>query len=510
MSPMKGHIAPHRWAELELGKVTPAERARMDQHAASCSRCARARDRITASRASFPTIASAPGPELRWDHIGARIYWSVSSERRAKERTGETLALPRQRPARRWWIAAPVAAALAAASWFGYARLTADEPRHAAPAIAVTPDREPVPVELVEIPPAPLTGVVTLAQGAVDIDGVTATTELFDHAVVARSVIHTAAGRASIQFGDGSAFAVGPETTLTVRRFDATGVELVVDGEVAVEVTHRAANQRFAVLAGDRVVEVRGTAFRVERQDGRTTVSCQHGVVAVSTAETSVDVVGGRWLSVADGEPLLAQAVTPLDATRLNALMTAAPHQLPAWADASALGHTTRPLSVAARVGRSVRVDGEVVGAGPLALRVMSGRHLVEAERAPGRWAPGEWVDAQETRIEPGHAIDQAKTAVEAAPPTSRAAITARRHQLRAGLDRDQLRGCVRALEKQGFVAGSYIVLELGVDASGAVQWLNVGDTNLPTAAAACVRDVAAQVSFPRGGTASLTERVEF
>ena len=47
-------------------------------------------------------------------------------------------------------------------------------------------------------------------------------------------------------------------------------------------------------------------------------------------------------------------------------------------------------------------------------------------------------------------------------------------------------------------------------DATGAISFLNVGDTDLPAANAACVRDVVAEVAFPGGPAATWKHRISF
>ena len=82
------HVPPHRWADAWRGKLSEGEVAAMDHHAATCARCAKARDRITrASSQAFPAIKTAPPPEVAWDSVRARVHWAVSSEKRARSRT---------------------------------------------------------------------------------------------------------------------------------------------------------------------------------------------------------------------------------------------------------------------------------------------------------------------------------------------------------------------------------------------------------------------------------------
>jgi hypothetical protein len=349
--------------------------------------------------------------------------------------------------------------------------------------------------------------------------------------LVAGSTVTTRDGRVAVQFGDGSGFAVGPRSSLTIKRFDARAIELALGGagEVTIEVAPRAAGQRFTVTAGDRTVEVRGTAFHVVRRGRTIDVACSHGLVAVRDRSGDLLVPAGQGVVVDDGEALADRAARPLDAAAITALDHAIGPRLPVWPepaadgvlDVASLYRTTAPLAIVAPRDRSVRVDGVTLGAGSLVVRVMSGRHLVEAERAPGRFDGGEWVEAG-----PGRAdgridarVEVATTApatthtpapLDAPPPSTAAARAARRHDLEAALDHPRVNACVRTLAKQNILAGTHVDLEITVDAAGAINTLNVGDTDLPDSMAACVRDAVAAVRFPHGPPATLTYRLDF
>jgi len=502
------HVAPHRWADLAAGRIGEAEANRIRAHVAECSRCARARDRVTGAYTALPDIARAPAPELGWDHIGARVYWAVSSERRSIERTSRQRAVRR----RRLWVAVPMLGAVASAA--AIAALVMSRPAPPAPPVATAPapaiaSPAPTPVELV---PAALTGVVTLVTGEVDLDGATTAGAILDHAVAAGSIVRTGAGRAGVQFGAGSAFTVGAGSTVSVRRFDAAAIELAVDGDISVEVSARAPGQRFAVVAGDRTVEVRGTAFRVVHREGALRVSCSHGRVAVydsaAAARGEVYVGAGHELAVGDGEPLLDRNVRPMTGAALAALAAAEAPRLPTWTDAASLYRTSGALVVAAGHGSAVRVDGVAMGQGSMTLRVMSGRHLIEAERAPGRWSQGDWIEVGGSGPEARVDIEDIEEVVVEAPSPV-AARTARTHQLDASLDHGRVATCLRAVSKQG-ITDTYVELEVGVDADGALSFLNITSTDLPRSTAACVRDAVAAVKFPAGPAATWHHRLTF
>jgi hypothetical protein len=66
----------------------------------------------------------------------------------------------------------------------------------------------------------------------------------------------------------------------------------------------------------------------------------------------------------------------------------------------------------------------------------------------------------------------------------------------------------VSVFEPKG-LTGTYVQIELRVDGSGAVNFLNVVDTDLGSATAGCVRRVLADVRFPAGAAATWRERLE-
>lgn len=523
-------VAPHRWADAAAGRLSAGVVVRMEAHAAGCAGCAAARARVASARGAFGEIARAPGPELRWEHLGARIYWATSSQRQQERRTASQPTLAAARP---WWrtraarLALPgVAVAAVAVAWWQWPTATPrTTPAAVVSADADTTARAALPPALPDVitpvtlydpapVPTPMLGLVTLAQGearqagAADVDADLARAALLATPVTAGVGLSTGPdGRLAVQLEAGTAFALGPSTRLDVARLDRATIALHVDGEVSVEVARRAPGQRFVVIAGERQVEVRGTAFSVEHRGGALAVACSHGLVAVaepSRPDEVVEVGAGRRWSIPAGGSLLDAVPAPMDAEELAALLGAQPPQLPAWTDAGALLRTTAPLSIAAAPGRSVKVDGVVIGGGEVTLRVMSGRHLVEVERAPGRFAAGQWVATRDD----GRPVRVAAEAPAAA--SSASGVATRRRQLAAAVDHGAMRACLRGLAKQGLAAGTHVELSLGVDATGAVSYLNLGDTDLPTSLASCVRDVVARVRFAPGAAARWRHRFSF
>jgi FecR protein len=477
---MSGHVAPHRWADLWAGRIADPERTVMERHAERCRACARDRQRVTRASDSFATIRTQASPEVSWDAVRARVHWSVSTQRRA--------ALRRPRPAY-GWLAAALATGVAVAMISGPA------PTRSPAAVPVARyEVRPPPVA----PPAALVGLVSRASGDVMVDGVRPA-DLFTRSLTKGSRIATAGGRVDIQFGDRSAFALGPRSTIELRRFDAQTIELAVDGTVDVAVTPRAGGQRFLVDAGDHVVEVRGTQFRVTHDGSSTTVACQHGLVAVSDDRGKVLVGAARRVQVASGSPVSSEHVVALSSDELTTLAEATPLALPLW-DPVALAQSSAPLEIATSGHRDVRVDGIELGLAPLKVRVMPGRHIVETADSAGRFRRAGWVDV--AAAPQGVRLD-----VPADPPPT-GGISERRRQLRARIDQPRLGRCMRSIAKAG-LTGTYVQVEIAVDARGAVGFLNVIDSDLPSATASCVREVLADVRFDAGAAATWHEHID-
>ena len=474
------HVAPHRWA-MEVGD---RERAQMMAHASECKRCARQRDRITATTSSFAAIKQQPPPEVAWDTVRARVHWSVSSERREKARA----------PQRRWLpYAIGLAAVAGAATTYVVTRGGAgDAPTVAKVAPAIAPSHHETPRPM--LPPSPIAGLVSRASGDVSIDG--AKVDLFAATLSAGSTLSTADGHVDVQFGDASAFALGAKSSLELRHFDAQLIELVVEGTVDVEVAARAAGQRFLVHAGGAVVEVRGTQFRVQHDAAGTTVACRHGLVAVSDGSGLVEVGAQKRVAIATGAAVRGEAARPMSKEELDELAVATPLALPLWSDT--LAQSSSPLEIATANHRAARVDGVELGLAPVRVRVMFGRHTVETADGSGRYRRAGWVDVAANKLA------RVDVPAETRPSDN---IAARKAQLQAGLDRTALARCTRAIAKQG-LSNTFVELELSVDPAGAVSFLNVIDTDLPSATATCVHDVVATVRFGAGPSATWREKL--
>ncbi|HLL25343.1 MAG TPA: FecR family protein, partial [Kofleriaceae bacterium] len=348
--------------------------------------------------------------------------------------------------------------------------------------------------------------------GDVMIDGIRPT-DLFARRLVAGNVIATGDGRVDVQFGDASAFALAPRSMLELRRFDADAIELVVEGTVDIDVAPRAARQTFIVRAGDRVVEVRGTRFRVQHDKTKTVVACRHGLVAVRAGSGHVEVGAARRVELAPHQAVASDRMRPLSFDEVNDLAQSTPMTLPmfdhisrsqasGWLDA--LLQSSAPLEIATVGRREVRVDGVELGMAPLRVRVAPGRHIVDVADAAGRYRRAGWVDV----AVPTAATKPARLEVPAEPTAPTRTVNARKKQLATGADKSRLAHCVRSIAKSG-LTGTYVQIEIAVDAQGAVSFLNILDTDLPSTTANCVRDVLTAVRFGPGDAATWRERID-
>ncbi|RMH38050.1 MAG: hypothetical protein D6689_20195 [Deltaproteobacteria bacterium] len=483
---MSRHVPPHRWADLDDGRLSARAAARADRHARECAACAAARERVRAARAELRAVAADEPPALRWDTIRAQVYWTLAQERRAGA------------PARRRLPMGAVAAgavAVAAAAAIALRWPTREPPRPparahatAAPPAAGGARLPPAPDAAPDQPPAPpVRGVVTLAEGDVTAGGAPLA---FDELVGAGARLATGTGRLVVQFDADSVIALGPRTVVDVVAFDAAQVRLRVAGQVDIEVSRRAPGQRFVVEAGVRRIEVRGTAFRVVHRAGRLRVACTHGRVAVVDGSAATEVPAGHVIDVLD-DLAAAGAARPLadrEVARLRRALDVP--RIPHWRSAEAALVDTARVDVP---DAAARVDGIAV-APAAAVRVPPGRHQV----AVGRRA--RWLDVR--------AGERALARVEDAARERRSAARAAQVDRALRRERARLARCARPLVSHGIAGGSFVTVELGINRDGSQGYLNVIDGNVPRSVAECVRDVVDAIAFPAGRPARVVQRI--
>jgi hypothetical protein len=493
---VSGHVPPHRWADAAAGRVEQRDHDDMTRHAESCTACAKARAHVAAGTGALASIRAQTPPELPWETIRTKVYWEVFSEFRSRPHGLQRVRPPLARP----WAWAMLATAAAAAGVYLYAS-SGDAPMVSAPVASA-------PVPAAAAPAPALAGIVSRLSGDVLVDGIPRNDDqLFAATLPVGTRLATGDGRIDVQLGAGTAASLGPRSTLALRRVDDKSIELVVEGTVDVEVAPRAPGQRFLVIAGDDTVEVHGTQFRVRHDAQGTAVACRHGLVSLRDAHGEVQIATAKHVEVAAGHVVEESAASDMSADELAQLALATPVTTPSWGDPDAALHATSALEVITPGKRAVRVDGVERGDAPMRVRVMPGRHLVEAADSAGRFKRVDWVEVGAGSSTSSVPVAAVTAAVEAVPMPSAAA---RRQQLRAGIEiaKSRLAHCVRAMTKAG-LGDTYVQIEIAVDASGAVGYLNVVDTDLPSATAGCVREALADIRFAAGDAASWRERID-
>ena len=331
-----------------------------------------------------------------------------------------------------------------------------------------------------------------LAQGDVRLDG-----QPISGTTVLRSGAHltTGKGEVAVQFGEASGFVLAAGSGLEIARFDDQAVELRLTGELGVEVSHRAPGQRFAVIAGTRSVEVRGTIFRVLARGGALDVACTRGRVAVVEGGDAVEVPAGDLLAAPAAPGLAGLSPRPMSDAEAGAVSDRVRVPFVAgWGDVGGVAAHSALVTVTGPVGAAVRIDGVGAGAAPLTVRTTAGRHLLEAG-AVSRWLE---IDAGATTV----------TRLDAPPPSSE-----RPSQLEQQLEaqRNRIVRCGdRARKVDPDFSGS-IEVEIGIGADGAVGFVapvkGVADREVEECILSALRD---QLTFPAGSKATLRKTISY
>lgn len=485
---MSRHWAPHKLAQLSDNSLGPASQKRAREHLASCQDCRAALERIEAAGIAMRDMRDQEDPDLGWEHIAARVYWSTSSERRQSERGATKTSLGWRLPVLTLAIAAGVALA-----WGGLSGNESSVDR-----VAVVP---PIPVKAapkveqpVSLAPVAWSGLVTFVQGDVQSGGSPVD---FDAPVVEGSQFTTGAGSVAVQFGDGSAFRIAANSELRVQRMDSERIELDVVGLIDVDITRRAPGQEFVVRAGDHRVLVRGTSFQVNLRDDELAVRCVRGKVVVTDGREQVEVVAGSaWNETAlRSSPIPAKELAALDKAMQLPM-------LPVWSDSNAA--LSSVLNVEAKLGERIAVDGVFVSEGEFSVRVLGGRHQVSSVGLDDELGEGKWIEAQ-----PGEHYDTRVAVPKRANKSEDRRL--RKRELRERIEGSlAMRRCLTPLAKQGLMEGSYLSLEVGINEDGSQAYLNVLDSNLSPVIQRCLKRSVDAIALPAGPSASLKYRMEF
>ena len=154
---------------------------------------------------------------------------------------------------------------------------------------------------------------------------------------------------------DDSHIELDPDTALVTSHEDGHPQVLLERGAAWFTVAPRRSRPEFVVRAGDAVVRVVGTRFRVARADERIVVDVDHGAVDVQFRGRAVAVAGGQqWSSespaqastLAAAQPTAPAASDPEPEIEIDAPSSATPARSPAVPK-----RTTRPATKPAAVG---------------------------------------------------------------------------------------------------------------------------------------------------------------
>ncbi len=497
------HIAPEVLADLYRERLDASRATRAEVHLQDCERCRGAMQRISVGLETMGELASQQAPaDLSWDHIGARIYWNTSSERRARERG---LPFYSHRNARRWrngLAGVGIASAVAITLVWGLGSDRTDPVTRGVAAPVHPQDVPPAPAPTAASAARPLEAAVVFAQGAVRLGGEALDA---DARITAGTEFVTGEGRLVIQFGADSAFRVAPNSRLTIDRLDSERIALRVDGQVDVDITRRLPGQEFSVLAGHHEVKVRGTAFRVDYTAGELGVQCIRGKVVVSDGDHGVHVPAGqRFQVVRNALRDATLRALPMPSGELEALGEAMRMpMLPAWDSHTVISESSALIEVNTAPELAVAVDGTYVAEGSFVLRTSIGHHEVALLNEDGELGRGRLLNAG--------AGQRAGARLQAPVRPSALDRTLRREQLTTALvDNPRVARCLAPLTKQRLLAGSYLVFEVGINADGSQRYLNLLDSNLSPVIQECLRDVVDAQQLPQGSAASFRFRLSY
>ena len=252
------HVSGADLADLSRGTLGLAPASRARAHVDGCPRCQASLLRVERGLAAMAQVSEQDAPELAWDHIGARVYWSTSSERRAKERRSQ----PRAGQWRVALVGAAGAALVAGGVVWGLGPGPQASPKPDTAALVQPSSPQPTHSQFSgRAEPEAVEGSIVFARGPVLSRGHVVS---INEPVVAGSRFSTDEGELVLQFGANSAFRIAPHSNLAIERLDAERIALRIEGRVDVDITRRRPGQQFAIIAGEHEVQVRGTAFRVD------------------------------------------------------------------------------------------------------------------------------------------------------------------------------------------------------------------------------------------------------
>lgn len=333
------------------GRLDDGAKRDFEQHLRQCPTCEAERASIERLRTvARRVVATAEVPEIDWDRLEGRLLTRIAAARSA----------PARAPFWRVLVPAAIAAGLVLAV------STASQ----VPYSGVRPNRT---IAARQAPDAlrlegrAVHGVVTLLQGRVRWAAHTGDplrAISISSPIGEGSSLRTADdARLVVQTAPNTGFQVAPASNVEVVALRETGAVLrLEEGAIANHVEHLDRHEAYRVVAGELLIEVRGTRFDVRRDPGRVTVvSVTEGVVAVRR-------LGAR----AGGDEVLLRA--PAEARfEEGAPLASAVHGAPATLPALWLRVVKGPFA-SLRLPRMtdvtrIEVDGVDVGTGGTLLR---------------------------------------------------------------------------------------------------------------------------------------------
>jgi ferric-dicitrate binding protein FerR (iron transport regulator) len=278
---------PHRRSleDFAAGRLGADERRSLDAHLPSCPACREEAARLKSLRSLLSDYQPYEPSQTDWQRLDRKVL-AAMVEAAEQKQPGWLSA---------WLPAFSLAAATAAVVLL---TLSVQPANHALPATASLERSAAIALNAgADLAVADAAGVARPLSSRILEEGDRLTTG--DSALI-------------LQTAPATGVRVAANSRLTLEGL-ATGHTLVRldSGELLAEVKHLAPGSSFQVRAGDLVVSVRGTAFRVERSDHLTRVEVVHGLVSVERPGSGeVLLPGPAAVEVEDGALLTPGAVT--------------------------------------------------------------------------------------------------------------------------------------------------------------------------------------------------------
>ncbi len=446
--------------DFAAGRLGASDAQSFQAHQSTCADCAREVERVRSLRAVLASYQPAEPTELDWARIDRKVLAALAEPARSAE-----LRLFDLLPA--FALGSLAASALllwllrSPASPASSGRLAGPDGASAL-AVALGPD---------SLAQAPGGGPALLES---------------QPRVQAGSHLYSGAGSISLQTAPATGVHLGAESHAVLEKLGRGYATVrLMEGLLLAEIKPLAAGQRFEVCAGDLRVQVRGTAFAVERSPGLTRISVVHGMVEVGRdGEAARLLEGPSSLAVADGAALPEPGALDAGiAARFPLAFTDAEVE-------SVLGHGKLARLHSRPEGAEVFVGGAFRGTTPLSVLLPPGLQPIRL-RAPGRpeldldldagVRPVELaalppVGSERTAAQKGAGHLERVGDVPSLPASALAPLESAQQDLRTAIQlqvrahRDELVRCYEwAMKRNPSLAGA-VTLDLSLDGAGAVR----------------------------------------